>query len=313
MNKSKHRHHYIPVFYLKGFTDPQDDSRIWVYDKDDEKVFNVSPEKIAFERHYHTFINEEGEKDSDSIEDLLSNIEGESAEVIRKIHSRDKLTPEDKMSFAVFVATMMVRIPNYRKNMETAITGLIGKMTKVMASNKEAFHESYKRFQKAKDISDDMDPEEIRKFMESEDYKLSVRPDFMMFIAFNQIQELARVFFTMNWLFVEATNEHKYLTGDNPLFYCDPTHKQNSIYGVGLTNDLIEVTLPLSNELCAYASWHGEFDYNHVPGRNNIIKSINKRTISSSLRFVFASIHDEKTLLRFITKYKGSAPVVRIG
>ncbi|MCA9395087.1 MAG: DUF4238 domain-containing protein [Candidatus Omnitrophica bacterium] len=46
--RPKKRHHYIPVFYLNGFTTK--DGYLYVYDKDGP-IFDSSPEGIVNENH----------------------------------------------------------------------------------------------------------------------------------------------------------------------------------------------------------------------------------------------------------------------
>lgn len=45
-------HHFVPQFYLRRFTDS--DGLLWVYDKDDDRVFSATPRSLAAERGFYT-------------------------------------------------------------------------------------------------------------------------------------------------------------------------------------------------------------------------------------------------------------------
>ncbi len=44
-------HHFVPQFYLRRFTDS--DGLLWVYDKDDDRVFSATPRNLAAERGFY--------------------------------------------------------------------------------------------------------------------------------------------------------------------------------------------------------------------------------------------------------------------
>jgi hypothetical protein len=51
-----HRHHYVPEFYLAGFTaSGEKDDFLFVFDKDKKKQWKSKPNSIAFEHDYYRF------------------------------------------------------------------------------------------------------------------------------------------------------------------------------------------------------------------------------------------------------------------
>ena len=73
-NDIKRKHHFVPAFYLRGFTDPSSDNMIWVYNKGSNNPFCEKPENIGLEKHYHTFENLDGSKDTNTIEDYFCHV-----------------------------------------------------------------------------------------------------------------------------------------------------------------------------------------------------------------------------------------------
>jgi hypothetical protein len=307
---AKKRHHYIPRFYLGWFTDPSYEGNIWVYDKETGSIFNATPANIGCEKHFHTFVNGLGEKDTETIETLYQMVESPAGALFKKIHAGETLDSEDKAVLAMFATTMMVRVPNFRNNIELAYAKHIELFSKFQASNKEAFESSYRRFLEATGTPDDMPIEELRQFILDGEYTLSVDPQVSLAFSVKSIQEIFGIFYQMNWVFVKAT-DYKFINCDNPLFYFDPAHNLDSFYGVGLINKNLEVTLPLSRNLCAVGGWKLETDCLTIQGKSEMVKAINRRTAASAQRYVYSSENSEP-LNRMIAKYKGMAPTVRV-
>jgi hypothetical protein len=110
---------------------------------------------------------------------------------------------------------------------------------------------------------------------------------------------------------LEATSDYKYITSDNPVYYIDPSQDPRSFHGVGLINENIEVTFPLSKELTLLATWK-KYLKTYLRTNNKLVKEINQRSIMSADKYVFAHNRSE-SLNKIVQRYKGSAPVLRVG
>lgn len=309
MNKPKKRHHYIPVFHLKGFTNSN--GCLWVYDKEGKGLFEAAPDSIAFEKHYFSFMDETGKRDSETVENMIMQIESESAGVVRKILAEKELTEDERVTFGCFVASMMVRAPNFRDNIRSSMGEMIKQTSVFMAAHKENFKQMVQRFEKDTGEKIDMPVEKLRQWMLNKDkYTVSINPQHAMAMALSQIEHLSRIFANMNWAFLKADGGNMFMTGDNPLQYIDPTHNPRSFYGVGLANKNVEVTLPLSKDMAALGRWEKLGGFKRAEARH--VKHINRMTVMASVRFVFS---DKKSgdLDRFVKKYKGSHPIMKVG
>ncbi|GFP43024.1 hypothetical protein HKBW3C_02156, partial [Candidatus Hakubella thermalkaliphila] len=134
MTKKK-RHHYIPRFYLDGFVDPHNEPYIWVYQKGNPNIIKSTAENIAVEKHYYSFTTPEGSKDSATFENVLAEIEGQAAPIFQKIKNHESLDEQERSLFAIFLAFIMTRVPNYRENVERATAELIKKLSMRWASH----------------------------------------------------------------------------------------------------------------------------------------------------------------------------------
>jgi hypothetical protein len=307
----KKRHHYIPKFYLEGFIDSLNKPYLWVYEKGVNVIKKASAKDIAVQKHYFSFLDSQGERDSETLENSLAEIESKVASIFKKVFSKKVLTEEDRAIFASFLALMMTRVPNFRKNIAIMIEGMIKRISLMVASHKKGFADSIRRFEQDTGKEIGMSVEELRQFMlDDSKYKVKANPQFSLAMALSNLDKLTRIFFDMKWKFIKATSDYKFLSGDNPLYYCDPTHNPHSFYEVGLINKNVEVTLPLSSEVALFSSWKGRSGY--AEGKNAHIKSINKRTILAASRFVFAPYNSDK-INSLVQKHIGSAPKVRVG
>lgn len=66
------RRHFLPEFYLKGFTC---DGLLWLYNRERKQIRPQTPHNTAIIGHYYSFENEKGEKDY-SVEALLIGRQG---------------------------------------------------------------------------------------------------------------------------------------------------------------------------------------------------------------------------------------------
>src|SRR5262249_39791151 len=110
------RDHFVSRFYLEGFTQrdtPQGKkASLWVHLAKVGEWKLLPPNAIGAETDYYTVTARTGERNR-QIEKALSRVEGAAAPLIRgkKIASRENLTDKDRASLALFIATMMERVP----------------------------------------------------------------------------------------------------------------------------------------------------------------------------------------------------------
>lgn len=71
-------HHYVPQFHLRRFADC--DGRLWIWDRDRDRLFPSSPGSIAAEKHFYLLNQYEAlGHDPMTMERQLSSLEGEVA------------------------------------------------------------------------------------------------------------------------------------------------------------------------------------------------------------------------------------------
>ena len=97
--------HYIPKYYLKGFTETTDSPFIWTYEKGIQKSFRANIKNIAQETGFY----------SEGTEKYLANeVEQSGNSVLDKIREEKFLTHEDKVILSNYMAVLLKRVPMAR-------------------------------------------------------------------------------------------------------------------------------------------------------------------------------------------------------
>src|SRR5574344_618470 len=113
MSKSK-RHHYIPQFLIKNFTD--DDGLLYVYNKQEDRIIGKkqSPKSIFFENDRNTVTFAE-KFDLDNLEQLYSALDGRLAIDVRNVLKNKTVSPEELVSIALLAIMLKWRTPSSDK------------------------------------------------------------------------------------------------------------------------------------------------------------------------------------------------------
>ncbi len=80
-------HHFVPQFYLSRFTDS--DGLLWVYDKDNDRVFSATPRNLAGERGFYSL--PEFFPDPLLLERQFGELEGQAALITQDWLNQSKL------------------------------------------------------------------------------------------------------------------------------------------------------------------------------------------------------------------------------
>jgi len=106
------KHHYVPRFYLKRFSEPQ--GKIKAYDRTKGMTLSTSITNLATETEYYSVLDEQGEK-SDVVEELLSRVEGRAKEILdsHSLHN-SSLSSSDRLDLSLLIGLQLVRTPKWR-------------------------------------------------------------------------------------------------------------------------------------------------------------------------------------------------------
>jgi len=298
------RHHYVPRFYLEGFT-AGDPSMLWVYDKDTGRRWKASTRDAGLETHYHSITRDDGTRDSETIESAFAEFESDSAPALRAIRAGELLSGDDRAQLAAFIAVQMTRVPLARRHTET-IARMVGEAAARPILKAQLEGPPDQQWESTKLML-----EELRALglpaLRVEDIMVEPKREIML-AGVISAPALAQLFYDMTWAILPAKGRHSFVTSDNPLV----SGPASSSPGVGLASSNAVVVFPLSSTRCLFANWkHGRRQWN-VP-RSKVseamVVALNKRVIAGALRFVYSD-QDSDGLGRLVERYRDSAPQI---
>jgi len=123
--------HYIPQFYLRGFTDPSvTDGKmpwLWMRTKESSTIVRKAPKNLAAEIGYYAIENADG-LDFVTVENELAVIESRAAFALRKFLDGPVGHRKIEPDLATFVAWLAVRVPWFARAAEEARHGFLQKV-----------------------------------------------------------------------------------------------------------------------------------------------------------------------------------------
>lgn len=292
----KKRHHYLPRFYLEGFT-KLDSNRLWVYEKGIREIRPSTPEAEGYRKFYHAFVTDEGNRDTNTIEDYFEKIETKNGILFAKIHKREKLTEQDRKDLAIFISFMLTRVPWFRSEIEKMAAEHINRVGLDAAISD--FKISLDTIGTALGINPNITEKELRELPTCRGSAFSLAQ------SFHVANDFYPKLFNLKWLFLFSSRDYKYLASDNPIYFYS-TSASGPLPRDDFHNDDIEITLPLSKEVALTAS-RVNVPNSYGDAKAQQIKTLNKRTVISATRYVYSSI-DSDSLNKFVQKYKDMKP-----
>lgn len=302
------RQHYLSQFYLRGFIDAKYAPKFWMFDKKNpDKVVDVSPADVAFQKWYYAFERTDGTINRDTYELMFQQMEDIIAPCVKQILQREHYNNEDRTYVAIFMSLSMLRVPYFRDNIKKNIESQLKAETLWLAKDKDRFEREMRALEKEKGESlgnlDDL----RRKWLEGK-YTIEVDAHRSLEMLRHSLQPLAKEIFNHRWHFLTAPTNRKFITGDNPLVYINPQNKLLEQDGIGLWTDGVEITFPLSKDIVIFATPKNKDD-RYVNINANKVDEINRRIILSAYRFIFAG-KPSNAIARLVKKYCDVRPIL---
>ncbi len=271
------RDHYIPQYYLRGFSSPDDDM-VWVYEKNGPLKFQSQVKNIGHETNYYSL----------EVETYLANqIERPANAVIKKIRNWEKITKEDKEKLATYMVVMLKRVPQSKIRIKERAPGVAQKLQDEWD---QEISELIKKDPTQAEFLENR-RSEIRANLKK--YEKNLPKDFwLLLIPSERTPNVINVLHQMTWHFLTYKESPVFLTCDNPVFY---------FTWMGIGKPESEVTFPISSNIVLWATWRKDLAENYSEIKKQAIKEINRRTALNATRFVYHA-KDEYWIPKFISK-----------
>jgi hypothetical protein len=264
-------HHYVPQEYLRGFADPENSDKIWMYDKQSCQFTHASIKSVAQEKLYY----------SETTERQLSElVEGPAHQVLKKLRLRYKIDNSERIRLAIYVGTMLMRVPRRRRKAFQMLPGILEETINNISNQVDQWARTTT-----------VGPELIsRRYSELEQasMKFMTKPPAkiieMIRTPWPTLKEMACLS-NMTWRIVSSESDEFFVTSDNPAYFFEA-------YGLG--NPQSELTFALASDLMLFASWQGAHHETIFTKTTSAIKrEANRRIASGAERFVFCRAQED--------------------
>jgi len=289
---TKKRHHYVPITYLKNFSDQHE--RVYAYRKAKPDIpLHVKPEEIAFERYYYSQPTPDGGRDNDSLENFFSRIEGRWPIVVDALRRRDN--PDGVLAAILeFMSLMRVRVPAARDMVELSLAQTV----KTTMRQMDALGEFPPKPPGHDDILDrvvvGIDPHQ----------SIHAIPDL--------IDRFERVVSFLGFQIVHNETDVDFITTDNPVIYFDPSMPEQKVQPYPNRAAFLELLFPIDARIVVRGLLQLKSDnaargIRHFNlGTASEVRRINRMLARFGYRFIFANsrAHD-----KLVVRHAMYAPV----
>lgn len=285
------KHHYVPQFYLSGFTAEPGSSRLHVLDKEARRSYPSRINDAACERDFY-IVEVEDEGDPFAVEKFFSTIEASGAEALRFIIEHRSM-PDGELyrKFIAFLAVMTIRGPGVIDMIEKPFAQIIKSMLWYATSSKEAFEKFIADGNpEGKAQIEGMTFEEARDFIRSDKYTVSMGQNFKLSLLFTMLEPAELLLAARNWSVVTAADDApEFICSDRPSTLCWTTPVPGPI-GLALGMQNTTAMFPLSRRLALL----GLFEKVTVPPALNAkaVGVLNMYTAMYAKRFVYSGTDD---------------------
>ena len=319
MTQISKKHHYLPQFYVEGFTNSE--GKVFVLDHKKDTV-NEQGKNGTFHKYkfYNVDFSKYSKRDPEStqkikeslgianvdtshvkeypdmIEDLLGDAETVSAPILKKLISGQKITNAERIEFSTFLSFMYTRNPKFHQFVTEFEKKMTEKEMEHIFSSEEKISELYKKMQEEDGYEKEIDTTELFKFVQEKRYKVSIPKESNIEVMLMMTTFIDQILYHKTWFIVEAPKETSFISNDNPLFLDHPLLYSESAYGVGFQTPDVKVIFPLSKErlLIMRDTDHGAITISDRVDRK-MVRELNKIIFLRSGNHVFG--RDEALVL----------------
>jgi len=295
------RHHYLPISYLRRFTDDgTDDGQLWLFDIDDRVMRQLRPINTGIQKHYNALKNKDGTRDL-RIERALCEIEGAAVPILDKIERRETLTKAERDKLAFFVAAQMHRVPTFEAEVGKIVESTTKMSMRMLLGNPARAAAAMERFEKETGEKVGLTPEKMADFVTSDRFKVVATRNASLHMMVAQAPKMAGYFQQMDWGFFYAPTGSAFITSDNPFYLMPPSDIdwKPKLYGIGVLTPGTRKIFPLSPRVCLAMFDRGETTH-YGEASPESVRDANIGIAADAFRFV---IGREESQIRWLVDF----------
>jgi Protein of unknown function (DUF4238) len=297
------RHHYVPRFYLSGFTGAKE--RLFVVNRPTRHSFRTAPDNVAGENYFNRI--EVAGMDPNALEKALAEFEGEVAPALERIKQAKSLAKEeDRAQLVNFMAAIALRNPWRREAISQMHDELTRRQLQAKFGTKEAWERSVAEMKVAGVWNEaaGVTFEDMQAALK--DAKLPIPKELNMIVEIDHHDRLTELLWNRKWQIVVAKDgTGGFVTTDDPVCLRWTDGQFHSGLSPGFALKETEIVFPLSTNLALRGSFEGE--ENVVDADADMVGTINSMVISNAQNQVYAHDHSFKFMREDPTELRSGA------
>ncbi|MCD4699990.1 MAG: DUF4238 domain-containing protein [Phycisphaerae bacterium] len=269
------KHHYLPQFYLRGFS--VNGRQIYQIEKDSSRGYLCSIEDAAAIRDYYE-LDYPGAKDPQSVEKRLAEIENRHSDVLRQIIENGSISPDVHARLVEFVSLMRLRVPAVKAYIEKFLRQMVRSTTVIMERNGML----------------PPAPEVLPEVLKVDEVQIVIANwkclEEMFVLAANP--KILKILASMQPRIFHVPAGAMLLTCDQPVAIYHPEASPNDPYGIGIVHAHTEISFPLSSQVLLHLCWDTSVSENRLLTSAEV-DEFNRRTIIMADSLIFAPEQSE--------------------
>jgi Protein of unknown function (DUF4238) len=282
------RHHYVPQFYLKGFTVERKKKRqVTVFDGKDRKVFTTAIDNVALERDFNR-VEIEG-VEPDVFEKAMAGFEGEISAAIDRIIATRSIGA-DRVALINLICALALRNPRLRETIRDFHERVAKQVLDLMLATPERWAAQTKkqREEGALKALPELSYDEMKKFAREANFKLEVPTERHIRLEVETFNKMLPILLERKWLLLRAPKDSGgFITSDHPvvLAWSDPKMR-GGFYGPGFGLTGTDVYFPISTGLAVIGAF--ELEELTMAIGENAVAGLNGAQVDYAERQVYA-------------------------
>ena len=291
MKTPSRNHHYIPQFYLRGFTAPNGKKKqVQVIDKIEGRHYSSNPRNVAAQRDFNR-VNIPGHT-IDEAENLFAQMETEFAIVLK--HMGDTLTSpkeSDILTLFYFVALLHGHNLHVRKSLANSESEIIKQILRSLVTSRERYESKMEHvYGEGGEV---VDYEKVKRFVDEERFDIKYGHGHHLAYELQAMDAVWPLLAQRQWsLLIAANGMSDFVCSDRPVSLVrtdmeslDNPYHPDALPGLDMPNT--ELTVPINRCMALVATFEHKSYVATVS--EETIAEFNARTIHSAVRQIYCS------------------------
>lgn len=289
--------HFVPRGYLKGFAKGvpayPNKFQTFVTDLQRQKSFITEVRNVAAVRDFNRIEFQNNEYDSNVLETLYGEFEGQATAAIRRVGRSGLFEGEDKIVVLNLIALMATRNPRLRRTWANFQERIYKTIAEITVSSRERFENIARRAEAARpaEVRREIKPEDyddVKAFVASGEYDVVTHQNNHIKLEVDTFETVLRTLINRKWILQIATKTTgDFVTSDHPVVLRS-TAELPGLLGRAIGHGMRRTMLifPLTRRMCLLGTFEGQDGV--VPVGAKMVAQANSMIIDTADAQVYA-------------------------